>query len=99
MFKIICQILLFIPINYITSNVVEIHVYLNMSQDAPTDSRMPMLFIIIILKHVPFKSVLCRKSSKRGNYLLHFKGENALHCKSAKSFHRHFQIINILLLY
>ena len=90
MFKRICQILLFIPINYIASNVVEIHVYLNMSA---------MLFIIIILKHVPFKSVLCRKSFKRENCLLHFKGENALHCKSAKSFHRHFQIINILLLY
>ena len=73
----------------ITSNVVEMHVYLNMSA---------MSFIIIILKHVPFKSVLCRKSFKRENDVFHFKGKNALHCKSAKSFRRHFQIINILLL-
>ena len=45
-------------INYITSNVVEIHVYLNMSA---------MLCIIIILKHVLFKFVLCRKSFKAEN--------------------------------
>ena len=44
---------------YIASNVVKIHVYLNMSA---------MLPIIIILKHVPFKSVLCRKSFKREHF-------------------------------